>query len=195
MIERFEGEAGRENLLDALRNQKLVVGDGSLAEEIAGAGKLVEVKAGTSIITQGTEDTDVFFILAGAFDVFVHGRKVARRFANDHVGEMAAIQPTQKRSATVTATETSVICQISGTEFNRIGTEVPRSLAAHRKRAGATSRTAQCARSGDAQQDPDLHHFLCGGTGDRANDSERARPRFHGHLVDRWRIPCVVVPG
>ena len=63
MIERFEGEAGRENWLDALRKQKLVVGDGSLAEEIAGAGKLVEVKAGTSIITQGTEDTDVFFIL------------------------------------------------------------------------------------------------------------------------------------
>lgn len=125
MIERFEGEAGRENLLDALRNQKLVVGDGSLAEEIAGTGNLVEVKAGTSIITQGTEDTDVFFILAGAFDVFVHGRKVARRFANDHVGEMAAIQPTQKRSATVTATETSVICQISGTEFNDLGRKYP----------------------------------------------------------------------
>ena len=62
MIERFEGEAGRENLLDALRNQKLVVGNAQLAEQI-GVGKLIEVKAGTSVITQGTEDTDVFFIL------------------------------------------------------------------------------------------------------------------------------------
>ena len=124
MIERFEGEAGRENLLDALRNQKLVVGNAQLAEQI-GVEKLIEVKAGTSVITQGTEDTDVFFILAGAFDILVHGRKVGRRFANDHVGEMAAVQPTQKRSTTVTATETSVVCQLSGAQFNELGRNHP----------------------------------------------------------------------
>jgi CRP/FNR family cyclic AMP-dependent transcriptional regulator len=121
MIERFEKEAGRENLLDALRNQKLVGGDASLARDIAEIGNLVEVKAGTAIITQDTEDTDVFFILAGAFDILVHGRRVARRFATDHVGEMAAIQSTQKRSATVIATETSVLCHISGISFNELG--------------------------------------------------------------------------
>ncbi|MDR5728528.1 MAG: hypothetical protein RB191_13970, partial [Terriglobia bacterium] len=47
------------------------------------------------------------------FDIVVNGRKVARRFANDHIGEMAAIQPTQGRSATVTATEKAVLCQLT----------------------------------------------------------------------------------
>ncbi len=125
MIERFAKAGGSENLLDALRAQKLVCGDASLAQEIADVGTLLEVTPGTSIITQNTEDTDVFFILAGAFDVLVHGRKVARRFANDHIGEMAAIQPTQKRSATLTATETSVVCQVTGATFNDLGRKYP----------------------------------------------------------------------
>lgn len=122
MIERF---AEREELLNALRNQKLVCGNASLAEEIAAAGTMSEVKAGAKIITQDAEETDVFFILAGAFDVLVHGRKVARRFANDHVGEMAAIQPTQKRSATLTATETSVVFQMPGRYLNEFGRKYP----------------------------------------------------------------------
>lgn len=122
MVERF---VEKEEMLDALRAQKLVCGDALLAEEIAGAGTLIEVKAGTNIITQDTEETEVYFILAGAFDVLVHGRKVARRFANDHVGEMAAIQPTQKRSATLTATESSVALQITGKSFNELGRKYP----------------------------------------------------------------------
>lgn len=120
MIERFQGERGRENLVGSLRSQKIVAGNAELAERIADSGSLIEVAPGTSIIQQAAEDDDVFLIIAGAFDIVVNGRKVARRFANDHVGEMAAIQPTQMRSATVTATEKSVVLKLTEAQLTEV---------------------------------------------------------------------------
>src|SRR6185437_13160709 len=125
MIERFEGQSGRANLLEALRNQKIVAGNFDLAERIADTGVLVEINQGTTIINQGAEDTDVYMVIAGAFEIVVNGRKVARRFANDHVGEMAAIQPTQRRSATVTATEKAVLCKLTEPQLSEIARQYP----------------------------------------------------------------------
>jgi CRP-like cAMP-binding protein len=67
------------------------------------------------IVGQGAEDNDVFLILAGTFMVLVNGKKIATRVPNDHVGEMAAIQQSQRRSATVVATEPAVIVKLNGT--------------------------------------------------------------------------------
>jgi CRP/FNR family cyclic AMP-dependent transcriptional regulator len=125
MIERFDGERGRPNLIEALRNQKIVAGNPDLAQQIADTGVLVEINQGTTIIEQSAEDTDVYLIIAGAFDIMVNGRKVARRFANDHVGEMAAIQPTQRRSATVAATEKAVLCKLTEPQLSEIAREYP----------------------------------------------------------------------
>jgi CRP/FNR family cyclic AMP-dependent transcriptional regulator len=125
MIERFQGERGRQNLADALRNQKIVAGNTELAERLADSGSLIEVAPGTSIIQQAAEDDDVFLIIAGGFDIVVNGRRVARRFANDHVGEMAAIQPTQMRSATVTATEKSVVLKLTEAQLTEIAKLYP----------------------------------------------------------------------
>jgi predicted nucleotide-binding protein len=85
----------------------------------------MEVEPGATIIEQGAEDNDVYLIIAGAFDILVNGRKVARRFANDHVGEMAAIQPTQRRSATNTATERSVLCVLTEPQLSELGRQYP----------------------------------------------------------------------
>ncbi|WP_348270046.1 nucleotide-binding protein [Edaphobacter paludis] len=125
MIERFEGASGRSNLMEALRNQKIVAGNPELAERIADTGVLIEVNQGTTIIDQGAEDNNVYLIIAGAFDIVVNGRKVARRFANDHVGEMAAIQPTQRRSATVAATEKAVLCKLTEPQLSEIARQYP----------------------------------------------------------------------
>lgn len=84
-----------------------------------------ESYTGTTLIEQGAEDNDVYLILAGAFDILVNGRKVARRFANDHIGEMAAIQPTQRRSATNIATEKSVLCKLTEPQFSELGRQYP----------------------------------------------------------------------
>lgn len=125
MIERFEGGSGRQNLIEALCNQKIVAGNLALAEEIANLGSLMEVSDGLTIIEQGAEDNDVYLIIAGAFDILVNGRKVARRFADDHIGEMAAIQPTQRRSATNIATEKSVLCKLTEPQLSEIGRKYP----------------------------------------------------------------------
>jgi CRP-like cAMP-binding protein len=122
MIERFEGEIGRPNLIEALRSQKIVVGNAELAERIADTGVLVGINQGATIIDQGAEDTDVYLIIAGAFDIVVNVRRVARRFASDHVGEMAAIQPTQRRSATVTAT---ILSKLTEPQLSEIARQYP----------------------------------------------------------------------
>lgn len=67
----------------------------------------------------------MYLVISGAFDIVVNGRKVNRRSANDHVGEMAAIQPTQRRSATVTATEKSVLCKLTEPQLTEIAKQFP----------------------------------------------------------------------
>jgi CRP/FNR family transcriptional regulator, cyclic AMP receptor protein len=125
MIERFQGETGRPHVIEAFKAQKIVAGDHALAERIAEVGTLMEVGSGTAIIEQGAEDNDVFLIIAGAFEVLVNGRRVSRRFSNDHIGEMAAIQPTQRRSATCISSEKSVVCRLSEPHLTELGREFP----------------------------------------------------------------------
>jgi CRP/FNR family cyclic AMP-dependent transcriptional regulator len=125
MIERFQAEKGRQHLIEALKAQKIVAGEQALAERIAELGSLMEVGAGTVIIEQGAEDNDIFFIVAGAFEVLVNGRAVNRRFSADHIGEMAAIQPTQRRSATCVALEKSVLCRLTEPQLTEVGREFP----------------------------------------------------------------------
>jgi CRP/FNR family cyclic AMP-dependent transcriptional regulator len=117
MLERFQGDAGRRLTIDALVSQRMVAGSLELAEWLADRVHLSELSAGGVLIEQGGSDNDVFLILAGAFDVVVNKRRVARRFANDHVGEMAAIEPSQSRAATVQATELSVVARLTESDL------------------------------------------------------------------------------
>jgi CRP/FNR family transcriptional regulator, cyclic AMP receptor protein len=119
--ERFEGDAGRRRLIDALKTQKMVAGNTALAEELANLVEVMEVKAGETIIRQGASDNDIFFILSGSFNVVVNGKVVAKRGTHDHVGEMSAIEPSQARAATVVADEDSVICKLSEPQFVDLG--------------------------------------------------------------------------
>ena len=117
MKDRFEGSAGRRILLETLKEQKLIAGNTELADQVASIGELVDVEAGATIIEQGNDDNDVFLIVAGSFDIVVNNRLVAKRFCNDHVGEMVAIQPTQRRSATVVARENAVVVKLPEPQF------------------------------------------------------------------------------
>jgi len=119
--ERFEGADGRRLLIDALKTQKLVTGNAVLAEELAGLVEVMEVRTGETIIRQGASDNDLFFILTGSFNIVVNGKVVAKRSAHDHVGEMAAIEPSQARTATVVADEDSVICKLSEPQLADVG--------------------------------------------------------------------------
>jgi CRP-like cAMP-binding protein len=128
MKERFAGETGRRILLEVLKDQKLIAGNAELADQVASIGELIDVKTGTAIIEQGADDNDVYLILLGSFDIVVNNRVVARRFANDHMGEMVAIQPTQKRSATVVAREEAVVVKLLEPQFAELSAKYPQIL-------------------------------------------------------------------
>jgi CRP-like cAMP-binding protein len=124
-LKRFEGSEGRLHLMDALKFQPLVR-DEDLAVEVAPLLKLEEVSAGTKIIEQGTTDTDFFLILSGTFSVAINRRVVAQLKAGTHVGEMAVVDPTTPRSASVTATCDSVVARIPEPDFSRLANRFPR---------------------------------------------------------------------
>lgn len=125
MIERFQGDKGKRLRIHAFLGQKLVVGNVELAEELADRCELLAIQAGSCLIEQNGDDNDVFFILGGSFDVIINGRTIARRGPGDHVGEMAAIQPSQKRSATLTAAEDAVVAKLSEEAFSEIASRRP----------------------------------------------------------------------
>jgi CRP/FNR family transcriptional regulator, cyclic AMP receptor protein len=125
MNSRFAGTEGRTALVDALRRQKMVSGNTDLAEHIASIGELVEVPDGTVIIEQGMDDAEVYLIVAGSFHIVVNGKTIARRIANDHVGEMAAIMPIQRRAASVIAHEESVAIRLSDSQIADMGDRYP----------------------------------------------------------------------
>ena len=126
MIERFEGAVGRTALEDALSQQRLVLGNEALASRLADVSSLLDVAAGQVLITQGAQDTDVYFIITGRFQVQVHGREVASRGPTEHVGEMSALVATAARSATVLATEPSVVLKVSASDFKNAANDFPR---------------------------------------------------------------------
>lgn len=126
LLARFSGATGRPSLEEALSQQKLVLGNEALAIRLADVGTLEEVAQGQTLITQGAHDSDVFFIISGRFSVKVHGREVATRSQTEHVGEMSALVATAARSATVIATEPSIVLKVSATEFKEAANAFPR---------------------------------------------------------------------
>lgn len=125
MIERFDGEAGRRLRVEALASQKLVAGNRELAERLAESTTLMAVAKGQTLIEQDGTDNDVYLILAGGFNVEVNGRVVGRRFAHDHVGEMAAIEMSQKRAASIVATQDGVVAKLPEAELAAVGKLYP----------------------------------------------------------------------
>lgn len=125
MLERFQGEDGKPKLIEALRAQKIVLGNVDLAKELADAVELIALKKGKTFIEQNAEDNDIYFIISGNVDVVVNGRKIRARGPGDCVGEMAAIEPTQRRAATVTTCEDTIVAKISEKAFSSIASRYP----------------------------------------------------------------------
>lgn len=125
MLHRFEGNAGRRLRVESLVSQKMVGGNRELAEQLADIVQLRQLRVGEALIEQNGTDNDLFMVLAGAVQVVVNGRVVGRRVPNDHVGEMAAIEPTQRRAASVVALEETVVAAISEPQLSELGNRYP----------------------------------------------------------------------
>mgnify|MGYP002777827609 CR=1 FL=1 len=103
MTRRFDGDQGRRRLVDALAGQAVLRRHPELAAELAAVVEVRTHAPGEVLMAQGEDTDEVAFILDGRVDVLLGGQRIAERGPGDHVGEMAAIDPPTRRSATVRA--------------------------------------------------------------------------------------------
>lgn len=124
MVNRFQGEDGKRRLVELLKSSHSIVAcDEIVAKKIAESLKIIEKDKDEVLIEQGSVDNDAYFILIGSVEIYVNGNLVATRTAGDVVGEMAALNHGQKRSATVRTAEPSCFGVLDEGALNRIANE------------------------------------------------------------------------
>ena len=125
MLERFTGKDGRLFLTEALRNQPVLLGDADLVDAICEEAEILEFAPEELVIEESSSSNDIFFILSGLVSVKVSGREVAVRTAGQHVGEMAVLDPGQRRSASVAAEDQVVAVRVDAATFTRMAHHYP----------------------------------------------------------------------
>jgi CRP/FNR family cyclic AMP-dependent transcriptional regulator len=125
MLSRFSGAAGRELLLEVLSDTSLLRGVTDL-QNFVEVSELIEVSSGSEITTQGSPDNQLFVIVSGSFNILVNGRQVATRRVGAHVGEMALVDPTARRSASAVAAEHSLVLKCSEEHFSKFANDHPK---------------------------------------------------------------------
>jgi predicted nucleotide-binding protein len=125
MISRFRGKENLDRFIAALRKQVIIQGDETLATELSDKAKPLQLESGDELIVQDGVDDEIYFILAGELSIVVNGRAVAIRKSGEHVGEMALIDPSARRSASVVAIKQTVVAKISGASFRSLADKHP----------------------------------------------------------------------
>ncbi len=125
VFHRFTGREGKKRLIEAFARQSIVAGDINVAKELARVAHLLDVKPNKDMIVQGDSDNDIYFILSGSVSVRVNGREIAKRFSDEHIGEMPLIDNTARRSATIHSLEPCVVARISEKCFSRSANKHP----------------------------------------------------------------------
>jgi predicted nucleotide-binding protein len=100
-------------------------GDKKLIDEIVKKATIEQYASNSVLIQQDGEDSDIFFVISGKVLIEVNGRVINKRVAGQHVGEMALIDSTARRSATVRASELTVVARLSESKFSQIANQFP----------------------------------------------------------------------
>ncbi len=124
MMSRFSNDAGQKLLLDILNDETVLRGTPGLPRFLSLC-KLEEIEPGTELIKQGNSDNDLFVVVSGLFETQVNGRPVATRKAGEHLGEIALIDSTARRTASVIALEPSLVLRCSEELFSNFANENP----------------------------------------------------------------------
>lgn len=122
---RFTNDRGKTLVLEALKDQKIVLGNAEAANELFVRGRLVCFCEGEALAFEGDWSNDIIFILAGKAQITITGFQVAERNAGQHVGEMAVIDPAQPRSASAIALEPTVGLVVSEEDFAAVAANHP----------------------------------------------------------------------
>ena len=128
MIDRFKGAENRDRRVEVLQRQQIVQHDKEIAEQLADVAELVQLEATSPdniLIEQNSPENDLYLIVTGRVSVRINGREVAIRRSGQHVGEMAMLDVSATRCATVTALEQTVVARIKERDFTRIANAHP----------------------------------------------------------------------
>ncbi|MGR9356861.1 TIR domain-containing protein [Hyphomicrobiales bacterium] len=120
LFTKFEGDRGKARAIDALKEQRIVLGNTAAAEELYARGEIVNHMPGDRLMAEGDWTESIHFILAGSVNVRISRLQVAERVAGQHVGDMSLIDPSKPRSATVTAITPTVVLVVSENDFTAV---------------------------------------------------------------------------
>lgn len=125
MLERFQGPEGSRVLMAALSHQRTLQCHEDVIKALASAAHLQEYSPGSPLIIQNSDDNRIGFILSGLVEIQVNGSGVAKRKAGEHVGEMAVLDPSATRSASVVALADTCVAWVNEGEFTPIAEANP----------------------------------------------------------------------
>jgi len=125
IFQRFSSDRGEALIVEALKEQRIVLGNEEAAEELCARGNLTFFQEGEFIAMEDSWENDLVFILAGTAQITITGFKVAERGAGQHIGEMALIDPSQPRSASAMAMEPTVGLVVSEEDFSAVAAHHP----------------------------------------------------------------------
>ena len=126
MLDRFTSPAdGKRCLIDALVGHTLVAGDLAIAEALADVIELEQHPAEVELIRQGAADRHMLLVIVGSVQVRVNSRSHSLRQAGQHVGEMALIDVSAKRTASIVTHEPCVVGRVSEPSFTRLAERFP----------------------------------------------------------------------
>lgn len=120
-LDSYTGERGSERLMEVLLKNLAVGGDREIAMQLLDRGTLTSFERGNTIISQDANDNDVYILISGEVEIITHRQKMAIRQSPTQVGEMAAITPGQRRTASVKVTSNNLVAiKIPGNEYHSI---------------------------------------------------------------------------
>ena len=125
LLTRFRGERGQSLAVEAIKEQKIILGNVEASQQLCSKGSLAFFGEGEFLALEGDWSNTIVFILAGRVQIRVKGFKVAERQAGQHIGEMALIDPSQPRSASVIAMEPSIGLVVSEEDFAAVASQQP----------------------------------------------------------------------
>jgi CRP/FNR family cyclic AMP-dependent transcriptional regulator len=125
LIGRFTTRSGKRKLIEKLLEQYLINGDNTIATAVAKVIQLKSLKKDKKLTVQGGNDNEIYFILSGSVSINVNQRVIASRSNGEHVGEMAMMDSTARRSATVVANEDIIVAKMTEWQFTKLAKTYP----------------------------------------------------------------------
>jgi len=124
-LDQYSGSQGKQHLAAALRSHEIIGNDEALAKKFAEHATVEEFSNGKTLLHQNASDHHVYLILEGEVAVEVNGKRVATGGPGVPIGEMAILDPSGGRSASVVAIKDTIVARVTPERFEALATEYP----------------------------------------------------------------------